>query len=84
MSNGDLIYVTESSPFSSLSETIRGVPVQLAQLRANKQYLEATEKLQNTVAMLDGSLSGIEALRELKIELKQQKEVRVQQCDYIL
>ena len=62
-------------PLFLVSETIRGVPAQLAQLRANKQYLEATEKLQNTVAMLDGSLSGIEALKELKTELKQQKEV---------
>ena len=53
------------------------MPTQLLELRAQRKYLEATEMLKNTVALLEGSLSGIDALRELRSEMKQQKEVCV-------
>lgn len=54
---------------------IKGVSKHLNSLRDKKHYLEATEVLKNTVALLEGPLSGVDALRELRGELKQQKEV---------
>ena len=75
------------------SEEVRSVPEKLANFKANKRYLQATELLKNNgrsittccqacmsmsppVARLDGELSSVEALKELRVELLQQKEVK--------
>jgi exocyst complex component 4 len=55
-------------------EEVKSVPEQLQQFRASKHFLHATELVKNTVSRLEGELAAIEALRDLRQELIQQKE----------
>lgn len=55
-------------------EEVRSVPDKLAKFKTTKQYLSATELLKNSVAKLEGELSSVEALKELKQKLVQEKE----------
>lgn len=55
-------------------EEVRAVPEQLRIYKQNKHYLHATELLVNNVARLEGELQTVEALKDLRQELRQQKE----------
>jgi len=57
-------------------EEVQGLPERLKKYKQSKHYLHATELLNNNVARLEGELASVEALKDLKQELKQQKEVR--------
>lgn len=55
-------------------EQIKEVPTKLHNYLLTKHYLHATELVVNAVARLEGALSGVMALRDLKSELTTRKE----------
>lgn len=74
------------------SDDVKHVPEKLQTYRLEKKYYEATELLKNAgreyctitimtaglaVSLLEKDLSNIEALRELRVELKHLKDVSV-------
>lgn len=57
----------------------RNVPEELQKYTESKYYLHATKLLVSTVSVLEGNLSGVEALRELRVDLSTKKE-RMHEC----
>ncbi|XP_041368480.1 exocyst complex component 4-like isoform X2 [Gigantopelta aegis] len=55
-------------------EQIKEVPDKMDELESQKYYLHATELVVNSVARLEGSLSNVDALRDLRAELNSRKE----------
>ncbi|CAI9732804.1 exocyst complex component 4 isoform X2 [Octopus vulgaris] len=55
-------------------EQIKDVPEKLEGYMAKKHYLHATELVVSAVARVEGSLSGVNALRDLKVDLIARKE----------
>ncbi|XP_050406103.1 exocyst complex component 4 [Patella vulgata] len=55
-------------------EQVREIPDKMDSLLANKQYLKATDLIVGAVATLEGPLEGVDALRDLKLELISRKE----------
>ncbi|XP_003386577.1 PREDICTED: exocyst complex component 4-like [Amphimedon queenslandica] len=55
-------------------DDMKHVPEKLQSYRLEKKYYEATELLKNAVSLLEKDLSNIEALRELRVELKHLKD----------
>ncbi|GAB1604300.1 exocyst complex component 4-like [Argonauta hians] len=56
-------------------EQIKDVPQKLEGYMAKKHYLHATELVVSAVARVEGSLSGVNALRDLKVDLISRKEL---------
>lgn len=54
---------------------MKNVPEQIEKYKKKKYYLHATELLVSTVSLLEGSLSGVEALRHLRLDLQSRKKV---------
>ncbi|CAB3976804.1 Exocyst complex component 4 [Paramuricea clavata] len=52
----------------------RNVPEELQKYTESKYYLHATKLLVQTVEVLDKNLKGVEALRELRVDLQTRKE----------
>lgn len=57
------------------SEQIKEVPSQLNMLESKNQYLQCTKLLMETLQITNNDLNNIDALNELRIELKQKKKV---------
>ncbi|XP_078588383.1 exocyst complex component 4-like isoform X2 [Branchiostoma floridae x Branchiostoma japonicum] len=55
-------------------ENVKQTPEKLDEYMAKKHYLHATELLVSAVASLEGTLSGVEALRDVRAELQNKKE----------
>lgn len=55
-------------------EQVKSVPDKLDNYLAKKHYLHATDLIVSAVAKLESNLSGVEALRDLKIELITRKD----------
>lgn len=55
-------------------EQVKGVPDKLDSFLAKKHYLHATDLIVSAVAKLESNLSGVEALRDLKVEILSRKE----------
>jgi hypothetical protein len=53
------------------------VPAQLAAFLTKKHYLHATQLLVSALSLGDGSLEGVEALREVRTDLRAKKQVCV-------
>ncbi|CAH3034604.1 unnamed protein product [Porites lobata] len=56
-------------------DQVKNVPEQIEKYKKKKYYLHATELLVSTVSLLEGSLSGVEALRHLRLDLQARKKV---------
>ncbi|RMX41243.1 hypothetical protein pdam_00012384 [Pocillopora damicornis] len=56
-------------------DQVKNVPEQIEKYKKKKYYLHATELLVSTVSLLEGSLSGVEALRHLRLDLQSRKKV---------
>ncbi|XP_068708589.1 exocyst complex component 4-like isoform X2 [Montipora capricornis] len=56
-------------------DQVKNVPEQIEKYKKKKYYLHATELLVSTVSILEGSLSGVEALRHLRLDLQTRKKV---------
>jgi hypothetical protein len=57
------------------SEQIKEVPFQLNMLESKNQYLQCTKLLMDTLQISNNDLKNIDALNELRIELKHKKQV---------
>lgn len=57
------------------SEQIKEVPSQLNILESKNQFLECTKLLMDTLQISNNDLKNIDALNELRIELKHKKQV---------
>lgn len=55
-------------------DRLRDVPSRLSHYLNKKLYLHATELLVSALSMGDGSLEGVEALREVRMELETKKQ----------
>ncbi|XP_060578510.1 exocyst complex component 4-like [Ruditapes philippinarum] len=55
-------------------EQVKAVPDKLDNFLAKKHYLHATDLIVSAVAKLESNLSGVEALRDLKVEILARKE----------
>ncbi|XP_078668003.1 exocyst complex component 4-like isoform X8 [Branchiostoma floridae x Branchiostoma belcheri] len=55
-------------------ENVKQTPEKLDEYMAKKHYLHATELLVSAVASLEGTLCGVEALRDVRAELQNKKE----------
>ncbi|XP_033126512.1 exocyst complex component 4-like isoform X2 [Anneissia japonica] len=55
-------------------EKVKNAPQKLDSFISRKYYLHATELVTETVASLEGELAGVEALRDLRIEMQDKKE----------
>ncbi|XP_021936020.1 exocyst complex component 4 isoform X2 [Zootermopsis nevadensis] len=55
-------------------DQLREVPAQLTAFLAKKHYLHATQLLVSALSLGDGSLEGVEALREVRTELQAKKQ----------
>jgi exocyst complex component 4 len=51
------------------------VPSQLTAFLAKKHYLHATQLLVSALCLGEGSLEGVEALREVRTDLQSKKQV---------
>lgn len=58
------------------SEQIKEVPFQLNMLESKNQYLQCTKLLMDTLQISNNDLKDIDALNELRIELKHKKQVQ--------
>lgn len=58
------------------SEQIKEVPFQLNMLESKNQFLQCTKLLMETLHISNNDLKNIDALNELRIELKQKKQVK--------
>jgi len=58
------------------SEQIKEVPFQLNMLESKNQFLQCTKLLMETLQISNNDLKNIDALNELRIELKQKKQVK--------
>ncbi|KAK3729276.1 hypothetical protein QZH41_008516, partial [Actinostola sp. cb2023] len=56
-------------------DQVKNVPEQIEKHKKQKYYLHATELLVSTVCLLEGSLSGVEALRHVRLDLQAKKKV---------
>ncbi|XP_078358131.1 exocyst complex component 4-like isoform X2 [Oculina patagonica] len=56
-------------------DQVKNVPEQIEKYKKKKYYLHATELLVSTVSLLEGSLSGVEALRHIRLDLQSRKKV---------
>ncbi|XP_032229704.1 exocyst complex component 4 isoform X2 [Nematostella vectensis] len=56
-------------------DQVKNVPEEIGKFKQQKYYLHATELLVNTVSLLEGSLSGVEALRHLRLDLQAKKKI---------
>ncbi|XP_020899282.1 exocyst complex component 4 isoform X1 [Exaiptasia diaphana] len=56
-------------------DQVKNVPEQIEEYKRQKYYLHATELLVSTVSLLEGSLSGVEALRHVRLDLQAKKQV---------
>ncbi|XP_067035865.1 exocyst complex component 4-like isoform X2 [Acropora muricata] len=56
-------------------DQVKNVPEQIEKYKKKKYYLHSTELLVSTVSLLEGSLSGVEALRHLRLDLQGRKKV---------
>ncbi|XP_031568750.1 exocyst complex component 4-like [Actinia tenebrosa] len=56
-------------------DQVKNVPEQIEKHKKQKYYLHATELLVSTVSLLEGSLSGVEALRHVRLDLQAKKKV---------
>lgn len=57
------------------SEQIKEVPSQLNILESKNQFLQCTKLLMDTLQISNNDLKNIDALNELRIELKHKKQV---------
>jgi len=57
------------------SEQIKEVPFQLNMLESKNQYLQCTKLLMETLQISNNDLKNIDALNELRVELKHKKQV---------
>nr|CAD7403523.1 unnamed protein product [Timema cristinae] len=55
-------------------DELREVPSQLTGYLAKKHYLHATQQLVSALSLGEGSLEGVEALREVRVELQMKKQ----------
>lgn len=57
------------------SEQIKEVPSQLNMLESKNQFLQCTKLLMDTLQISNNDLKNIDALNELRTELKHKKQV---------
>lgn len=57
------------------SDQLREVPAQFVAFLSKKHYLHATQLLVSALSLGEGNLEGVEALREVRADLQQKKEV---------
>lgn len=65
----------DDQDFSCFRDQLRAVPSQLTAFLARKHYLHATQLLVSALSLGEGSLEGVEALREVRTDLQTKKQV---------
>ena len=66
---------TNNQDFCCFRDQLRAVPSQLTAFLAKKHYLHATQLLVSALSLGEGSLEGVEALREVRTDLQTKKQV---------
>jgi hypothetical protein len=69
------IHYSNALPFFCNRDQLREVPAQLTAFLTKKHYLHATQLLVSALSLGNGSLEGVEALREVRTDLQAKKQV---------
>jgi hypothetical protein len=67
--------LTGDQDFCCYRDQLRAVPSQLTAFLVKKHYLHATQLLVSALSLGEGSLEGVEALREVRTDLQTKKQV---------
>jgi len=67
--------LTGDQDFCCYRDQLRAVPSQLTAFLTKKHYLHATQLLVSALSLGEGSLEGVEALREVRTDLQTKKQV---------